>query len=115
MKAKITLDGLRAELSRNLYRVEISIEAEPSGLRGEVYTIRVYAVPKLPFLREVLGTPRIGALEAIPRGDGIYEVDVWDLFRVLKYGAKEADDLDLKCKRLIERLRELVSEKEPER
>ena len=115
MKAKITLDGLREELSEGLYRVEILIKVEPRGERGELYTINVYAVPKLPFLQEVLGTPRIGALVAESEVDGIYEVDVWELFKVLKYGRKEAYDLDLKCKRLIERLRDLVSEKETER
>ena len=115
MRAKITLDDLREELSKRLYRVKILIKAEPRGLRGEVHTINVYAVPKLPLLREVLGTPRIGALEAMSEVDGIYEVDAWDLFKVMKYGEEEAVDLDEKCKRLIERLRELVSEKETER
>ncbi|MCD6256117.1 MAG: hypothetical protein J7J44_07590 [Deltaproteobacteria bacterium] len=110
MKVKFTLDGLREELSKGLNRVEILIKVEPRGERGELYTINIYAVPKLPFLQEVLGTPHIGGIIAESEVDGIYEADLWEVWRNVKNGGKAAFALDQRCKKLIERLRELAIE-----
>ena len=111
MKVKFTADALKEEIGENLAHVRIKVELERSS-ESESYYLRVYAVPKSSFLRDVFGTPCVASINIESELDGIFEADVWDVWRAVKYGRQAAHDLDLKCRRLIKRLYELAVEKE---
>ena len=111
MKVKFTADALKEEIGENLAHVGIEVKVERDV--AENYYLRVYAVPKSPFLRDVFGTPCVASISIESELDGIFEADVWDVWRAVKYGRQEAHDLDLKCRRLIKRLYELAIKKEP--
>ena len=112
MKVKFTADALKEEIGENLAHVRIKVELERDEESSESYFLRVYAVPKSPFLRDVFGTPCVASISVESELDGIFEADVWDVWRAVKYGRQEAHDLDLKCRRLIKRLYELAVKKE---
>ena len=115
MKVVFSIDDLRWELGKNLDYVEIVTNVEPRRESAKSYNILIYAIPKPLFLREVLGTPRIGFLIGEIATDGAYEVDIEDLWKAIKRGREETLNLNFKCRKLIERLRELVTEKKSER
>ena len=109
MKVKFTADALKEEIGENLTHVGIEVKVE--RVESENH-LQVYAIPKSPFLRDVFGTPCVASISIESELDGIFEADVWDVWRAVKYGRQEAHDLDLKCRRLIKRLYELAVKKE---
>jgi len=111
MKVKFMADALKEEIGKDLAHVGIEVKVE-RVVGSSDHSLRVYAVPKSSFLRDVFGTPCVASISVESELDGIFEADVWDVWRAVKYGRQEAHDLDLKCRRLIKRLYELAVKKE---
>ena len=112
MEVEFFIDKLREELSQRPFQyVVIRAYVDNLTTLPPIHTLRVVAEPK-GFLKTVFGKKILFEANVREVGEGKYSIDSTLLEELFGCGIRDADELNSKCQRLIERLTELAEKEE---